>query len=136
MTDSAEVNHLRSAVLAEAQRSPAPALSPALEAALARLGSLLWGEELRPYLSVDELARRELGRLFCIVLPPYYVPTTTLAGHPAAAASFARGLLFVASNSNFEPAAQRAAHALLDKLAAQVDAAVTAGPSGWVPLPY
>ena len=127
MADSAEVSQLAAAVAAAAQESPAPALSPGLEAALARLGSPRWGGS-RPTLDLGGLALEELARLFCTVLPPYFAPAAALAEHPAAATSFARGLYFVASNC--EPAEQRAAHALLDRLAAQADTAVAAaGPS-------
>lgn len=134
MADSAEVFQLAAALQAEVQRSPAAALSPGLEARLARLGALLWGEvPARSVQGLNQLAMRELARLFCTVLPPYFAPAAALAERPQAAAGFARGLVFVAGNG--QPAEQHTAHALLDKLAAQADAAVAAaGPSGCVQL--
>ena len=133
MADTAELSQLTAAVQAEAQRSPAPALSPGLEAALARLGSWLWGKiPDRPVLALAEATKRELARLVCAILPPYFAPAAALAEHPVATAGFARSLLFIALN--YEPARQRAAHALLDKLAAQADRAVATRPSECVEL--
>lgn len=129
MAGWAEVIQLGAGVGAEAQGSPAPALSAGLEAALRPLGSMLLDKMGLPGLVLDEPSRRELPHLFCSILPPYFAPAAALAEHPAAATPYAIGLTLVSLHCN--PREQRAAEALLDRLAAQADAVLAAaGPSG------